>query len=240
MRLLLTFSYDGSKFKGFQRQNKERSVQKDIEDALKMIYHQDIEIKGAGRTDAGVHALGQCAHFDIYEHIPFLKNKLNNVLKNIKIKRVKEVSPEFHARFSAIEKVYEYKISFKENDDPNYYLFVKRDLDIDKMIQASKVFCGSHNFQNFVSGTRDNYETYINGIFFKKAKNRLVIEFVGMGFYRYMVRNLVGALLSVGEGKTEIKELKKMVDHPEIEKRLPTASPNGLYLKKIIYKNFLK
>lgn len=236
MRLLLTFSYDGSKFNGFQRQKNVRSVQKEIEDALKKIYNKEIEIKGAGRTDAGVHGVNQCAHFDVYHKKTFLKKKLNNILMpDIKIKCIEEKSSEFHARHSAKAKVYEYKISYKKNDNDNYYLVLKNKLDTNKMREASKLFIGHHNYENFVAGKRDNYETYINGIFFKESKNYLIIEFMGMSFYRYMVRNLVGALIEVGKGKIDKEIIQEMLDNPSKEKALPTASPNGLYLKKVIY-----
>lgn len=234
MRIKLTCSYDGSKFKGFQRQNDERSIQKELEMALSNIYNEIISVKGSGRTDKGVHAYNQVVHYDVDKKIKFLKLKLNNILKDIKIKKVKYVQDDFHARFSVKNKTYMYKISLNNKGDSNYYLNIYYDIDIKKMKQASKVFIGTHDFEYFVSGKRDNYESTVFDIKFYHFFNKLYIKFTGVGFYRYMVRNLVGALLSVGRGKVTINELESILDK-SLDRRLPTAPSNGLYLVKVRY-----
>ncbi len=234
MRILIEFRYDGSMFSGFQRQNKDRSVQKDIEDTLASIYGEKIDIKGAGRTDAGVHALGQTATFDVPYYIEQLKDILNEKLSDIEIKKLKVVDDDFHARFSAIGKVYLYKIKLNSKGKSPYYICLK-DIDIDKMKEVANVFVGTHNFKNFVSGERDNYETVIKSIKFYKVFNYMTIRFEGAGFYRYMVRNLVGAMIDAGKGKVTVDEVKSMLDHPEQHKQLSTALPNGLYLYKVLY-----
>ncbi len=235
MKLLLKFSYDGSKFYGFQRQKKERSVQKDIEEALSKIYNEDIVIKGAGRTDRGVHAINQYAHYDVKKDIKGLKSMLNKLLSDIKIKKVSIVSDDFHARYSPKKKIYIYKISYDETKDSNYYLILKKRLDVNLLKKTSKLFIGTHNFKNFVSGVRDNYETTIFNITFKERKNSLIITFEGIGFYRYMIRNLVGALIDVDKSKVTNKDIKDMLDNPDVEKQLSTAKSEGLYLKDIKY-----
>ena len=131
-----------------------------------------------------------------------------------------------------------YKINLGEynpilNDYVNQEL---KDLDIKKMQNASKEFLGIHNFKNFVSGERENYEAIIYSIEFKKKDNILEIEFIGKSFYRYMVRNLVGALIEVGKHKIDSKYIKNMLDNHEVNMVLPTASSCGLYLKEIKYK----
>lgn len=234
MRILIEFRYDGSMFSGFQRQNKDRSVQKDIEDTLASIYGEKIDIKGAGRTDAGVHALGQTATFDVPYYIEQLRSILNEKLSDIEIKKLKVVDDDFHARFSAIGKVYLYKIKLNSKGKNPYYICLK-DIDIDKMKEVANVFVGTHNFKNFVSGERDNYETVIKSIKFYKVFNYMTIRFEGAGFYRYMVRNLVGAMIDAGKGKVTVDEVKSMLDHPEQHKQLSTALPNGLYLYKVLY-----
>ena len=214
MRVKIVFSYDGSKFNGFQRLNKERTVQKEIETALTKILNNKIEIKGSGRTDAKVHADNQVAHFDIPEKKDKLKQLLNNeVLPDIFIKKLSYVDDSFHARKSSKKKEY----------------------NIHLMKEASRLLIGTHDFHNFVSGQRDSYITTINSINFTKSMGKLEIHFVGTGFYRYMVRNLVGALLEIGKYKERVDILSKMLDNPDTNITLPTAPPEGLYLHKVWY-----
>lgn len=239
MRIKLVFSYDGSRFNGFQRQKNCRSVQGEIEHALSDIYNDKVEIKGAGRTDAGVHAMGQCAHFDAIEDINNLKDILNKKLNpDIVIKSVSKVSYNFHARHSVVKKEYVYKINFGSfqaclND---YYYQPRFKLDINAMKRASRLFIGTFDFRNFVSGEKEDTTTTIYDIKFKQRFNKLEISFIGAGFYRYMVRNLVGALIEIGKYKIDEEVIKEMLYNPRIAKSLPTAPSVGLYLKKIWYK----
>lgn len=238
MRIKIVFSYDGSKFNGFQRQKKLRSVQKEIEDALSNIYEKPIEIKGAGRTDAGVHANNQVAHFDVEKNIPKLKEKLNNAIRpDIYIKQIKIVSDDFHARLSAKKKEYIYKINLGpyQSSLNDYFYQPTFKLDIMSMKDASKLFIGTHDFHNFVAGERDDYLSTIKDITITNTFHILEIRFVGIGFYRYMVRNLVGALLEVGKCKIDRNYIRKMLDNPDEKIELPTAPPQGLYLNKIWY-----
>lgn len=238
MRYFLRIKYDGSKFYGFQRQNNLLTVQNLIEDKLKEIFNEDIKIKGAGRTDRGVHALGQCLHFDsdIVIKCSYLKRKLNRLLQNnIIVKNCSIVNSDFHSRFSVKRKHYKYKISFKKSDyNSNYYLYSKK-LDIKKMKEVSKVFLGVHNFQNFVSGERDNYDCIIYKIKFEYLFNKLTIHFYGKSFYRYMVRNMVGALIDVGKGKATKEDIINLLNMPKTDKMLSTAPAKGLTLVKIYY-----
>lgn len=238
MRIKLVFSYDGSKFKGFQRQKGVRSVQATVEEALSKIYGEKIEIKGAGRTDAGVHANYQVAHYDNNKKVKNLEKRINDlVLPDIVIKSATQVKDDFHARQSAKKKEYIYKINLGpfQHALTNYYMQPRFKLDISLMKTASKYMLGTHDFKNFVAGERDDYTTTIHSITFNKRFSKLEIRFVGTGFYRYMVRNLVGALLEVGKCKVPIYEIENMISLPNIEKRLPTAEPEGLYLNKIWY-----
>ncbi len=234
-KILLQFSYDGSKFNGFQRQQNVRSVQGDLENALSKIYNKQVVVKGAGRTDRGVHAINQYAHVDNLEIIPSLKRELNNILNDIFIKKVSYVNDDFHSRYSVKKKSYEYIISFNNNDDDRYYLLYYKPLDFKLMKETSKLFIGTHNFKNFVAGYRDDYETTIFDIKFKFKNNRLHILFVGIGFYRYMIRNLVGALIDVGKLKVEKNVIENMLMCPDVDKKLSTVKPEGLYLVDIKY-----
>ena len=235
MKVMMVISYDGSKFHGFQRQNNVRNVQGYLEESLSNILNENIIIKGAGRTDAGVHAYYQVVHFETNNNISNLKNKLNNILTDVKVKKIKIVDDNFHARHSVKNKIYLYKVDLSNNKDTNYYLRVKNKLNIKKMKEASKVFLGTHDFENFVAGIREDYKSTIISIKIYKIGKTLYFKFKGYGFYRYMVRNLVGALLEVGKGKIEIEVIENMLNNKDNKRRLPTSSPNGLYLYKINY-----
>ena len=237
MRYLLKISYDGSKYFGFQRQNDLKSVQRDIELILSTFFHKEIIIKGAGRTDRGVHAKGQCAHFDVDTdfNTSELKRYMNKKLDYAKIRSVTRVSDDFHARFSVLRKHYSYKISFNRNDFNNDYCFFQKNLDIKLMKKASKLFIGIHNFQNFVSGTRDDYTCIIYKIKFVYFNKHLTIHFYGKSFYRYMVRNLVGALVDVGKGKASNEDILRLLNGEKTDKMLSTAPAKGLTLLKIYY-----
>lgn len=237
MRYLVKISYDGSKFYGFQRQNDKRSVQGDIELALSKIFNETILVKGAGRTDRGVHALGQCFHFDTkcVMKTQLLKEKLNENLTDIIVLKCKKVSEEFHSRFSVKKKHYSYLISFDKKDINSNYCYYHTPIDLKKMKKASKLFLGVHNFQNFVSGIRDDYTCIIYKINFKYRNNSLKIDFYGKSFYRYMVRNLVGALIDVGRGKATENDIIFLLNNKKTDKMLSTAPAKGLTLVKISY-----
>ena len=240
MKYLISISYDGSKFYGFQRLKDKETVQKRIEDSLSVIAKEKVTLKGAGRTDKGVHALDQKATFNLNINIDenHLQIALNNLITPyIYITKVKKVSEDFHPRFNCLKKEYIYKINLGPYNplyadyiyQPNYKINLK------SMQKCSKVFLGIHNFKNFTSGERNNYECIIYDINFQKKGNILEIKFTGKSFYRYMVRNLVGAMLDVSTNKVTIDDIKSALDYPEIKKQFKTAIPNGLYLNKIYY-----
>jgi len=240
MRYLLTVKYDGSKFNGFQRLKNNDSVQKRIEEALSLVLKTDIQVKGAGRTDRGVHANGQCCHFDaeLKMDLDKLKYVLNNILKPyIIVDKCCKVDDNFHARHSVKQKLYTYKINVG-NYDPqsaDYLYQPNYKIDINLLKKACKLFVGHHNFKNFVSGERKDYETTITKIKVSSMYGLVAIDFYGQGFYRYMVRSLVGAALEVAKGNATLIDLKTMLNKPEEKKALPVAPANGLYLEKIWY-----
>lgn len=235
MRYMVVFKYDGSKFYGFQRQKDVRNVQSYLENNLKKILNEEIVIKGAGRTDRGVHAKYQVAHFDTDKSVKGLKSRLNKNLLDMKMLKIKKVNNDFHARYSVKNKTYIYKLDLSGKKDINYYGYTYNKLDVKKMRKLSKIFIGTHDFHNFVSGFREDYTTTILNIKIYKLNNVIYFKFKGIGFYRYMVRNLVGALIEVGKGKIGKEDLEEMLYNSNIDKRLPTSSPNGLYLYKINY-----
>lgn len=240
MRYLMKVSYDGSGFYGFQRLNDYRTVQKVLEEALGVINKGEILVKGASRTDKGVHAYGQMIHFDIDYDIPAdrLMYAVNRILDNdIRVLDCKKVSNDFHARFNVKRKKYVYKINLGDFDclKSRYFLQVYEKLDIDKMRECAKVFLGCHDFRNFVAGERDNYLMCVEDIKFNMNNDILEIEFLGKSFYRYMVRNMVGAMLEVGMHKKEICDVSKMLDDYMVKKQMMTAPACGLYLMDIEY-----
>lgn len=240
MRYLVTISYDGSNFYGFQRLKNKRSVQDEIEKVLKVINKKDVEIKGAGRTDKGVHAYGQRAHFDLDINIPkerLLKAMNDSLPSDIRITHIEVVDKDFHARFNVVKKIYKYKINLGEYDPlkNNYYYQLDYDLDLKKLENACKVLKGEHNFKNFVSGERDNYDAVIYDIHLEEKEKNITITFEGKSFYRYMVRNMVGAMLDVATNKYSLDELKEMLDNVKVAKQMSCAPAQGLYLQEIFY-----
>lgn len=240
MKYLITISYDGSKYYGFQRLNDLPSVQKELEDAISIINKDRIEVKGSGRTDRGVHALRQRCHFELNYDIPCerLINAINSLLSNyIRVIDCVKVDNDFHARFNVKRKIYKYIINMGKYDvikEDYLYNYCKK-LNINNMKRASRSLLGKHSYKVFVSGNRDNYNSEIYDIKFKKDKDILIIEFIGKSFYRYMVRNMVGALILVGSGKITIDEFNNMVDNEETEYSYLTVPSNGLYLESVEY-----
>ena len=240
MKYLITVAYDGSKFFGFQRLNNEISVQGELERVLTTINKSEVLVKGAGRTDRGVHAFGQRAHFELDIEIPCdrLQRVINSSLNDyVRVNECIEVEDDFHARFEVLKKKYVYKINLGEHSPflQDYMLQNVGNLDIELMKNAAKNFLGVHNFELFTAGFRDDYTAIIYEINFQQDGEILIIEFSGKSFYRYMVRNLVGTLLEVGKGKVDADLIKSMLENPKNHKELPTAIANGLYLVEIVY-----
>ena len=239
MNYLITIAYDGSKFYGFQRLNDLESVQKCLEDALTKINKSDVVVKGAGRTDRGVHANGQRVSFklDIRISPDGLKEALNSLVKPyIYVKEVLEVSDDVHARFSVKKKKYIYKINMGEYKPilTDYVYQPEYKLDIDKMKDVAKLYLGVHDFRNFVAGEREDAQAIIYNIDFVMKDDILNIIFEGKSFYRYMVRNLVGMMIEVGRGKDKITKVEEMLNSNE-EIYGYTAPACGLYLESIEY-----
>lgn len=239
MRYLISVSYDGSKFYGFQRLKNKKTVQLELERALTKINKKSVQVKGAGRTDRGVHAKDQKVHFDLEVSVPpeRLVNAINSLVRPyIKVNTAEIVDDDFHARFNVTSKTYTYVINLGDFDPINHdYLYnYNRELDIKKMKTASKVLLGPHSYEAFTSGERDAYNSIIESIKFKRKKDILTITFVGKSFYRYMVRNLVGALILVGEGKITKRDLEDILNNKKVGNYI-TVPASGLYLENVKY-----
>ena len=243
----MTFSYDGSKYKGYQKQPKVKTVQGELEKALKTINGgTKVDVHASGRTDAGVHALNQKAHFDLdMKHITpeKLKDGLNSLIpKDIYIKHIEVVSDDFHARYNAKAKEYIYIINMGEYDpiEKDYVYQYNKKLDVAEIDRALKYLEGTHNFKSFTK-TDDEKEDYTrtivqtNLIRNMKNINKITLSFLGTGFLRYMVRNMIGTLIEIGEGKRKSEEIIEILKAQDRRKAGKTASPEGLYLKDVLY-----
>jgi tRNA pseudouridine38-40 synthase len=245
-RYLMTFSYDGSNFKGYQKQPRQRTVQGGLEKALKEISGgKKIDVVASGRTDAGVHALNQKAHFDLEMDITVdkLRMALNSLIPDdIYIKSIEEVSDTFHARYNVKFKEYMYIINLGEYNplERNYVYQYNKPLDVVEIERALKYLEGEHNFKSFV-GSDEEKESYVRTILqanlIRDIRNtqKITIVFIGTGFMKYMVRNMVGTLIEVGEGKIKGEEIINILKKENRRSAGITASPEGLYLKNVFY-----
>ena len=245
-RYFITFSYDGTNFSGYQKQPRERTIQNELEKALKEINdNKKVEVHASGRTDAKVHALNQKAHFDLDIKITKekLKKALNSLLpEDIHIKNVEEVSDNFHARYNAKGKEYIYKINMGEYNplERNYVYQYNNRLDVTEIERAMKYLEGTHNFKSFTK-TDEEKDDYVrtlsqtNLIRDLKDVNKITLVFVGTGFLRYMVRNMVGTLIEVGEGKRKSEDIITILKEQNRTHAGKTAAPEGLYLKNVFY-----
>lgn len=247
MRYLVSFSYDGSKYNGFQKQPDGLTIQNKMEEALTSINGgKSVSLCASGRTDAGVHAFNQKAHFDLKTNITVdnLKRALNSLLpKDIYVRDVVEIDDNFHARFDVKAKEYIYKINMGEYNpiEKDYVLQYCKKLDVVEIERALKYIEGTHDFKSFTSGddVREDYVRTIiqtNLIRDLKNVNMITISFLGTGFMRYMVRNLVGTLIQIGEGKYKSTDIIDILEAKDRRRAGMCADACGLYLKDVFYR----
>ena len=247
MRYFMTFAYDGSKYKGYQVQPKERTVQGEVEKTLKKINSgKKVTIHASGRTDAGVHAYNQKAHFDLdMKNITpeKLRDGLNSLLpKDIYIKHIEIVPDDFHARYNVKAKEYIYVINMGEYNpiEKDYVYQYNKKLDVVEMQRALKYLEGTHNFKSFTKADeeKDDYvRTIVQTNLYRELKNvnKITLSFLGTGFLRYQVRNMIGTLIEIGEGKRKSEDIIDIIAQEDRRKAGKTAAPEGLYLKDVLY-----
>ena len=242
MRYLIKFAYDGSNYSGFQKQRGLLTIEEEMEKALSKVNDKKTKITATGRTDKGVHALCQYAHADIDVKIneKKLKRALNsNLPPDIHVIEAKIVSNDFHARYNVKSKTYKYIINVGEYNplERNYAFQYNHKLDIKKMKEAINVFIGKHDFRAFVTENKDkdNCIRTITKANIDVQNEKIIITFVGDGFLRYQVRNMVGILIRVGEGKLSANDLKKILESKDRTKSGKTAPSEGLYLVNVDY-----
>ncbi|HUP61220.1 MAG TPA: tRNA pseudouridine(38-40) synthase TruA [Thermoanaerobaculia bacterium] len=242
MRLLLTIQYLGTRYGGWQAQANAMSVQQVVEEALVRVFNEAVRIHGAGRTDAGVHALAQRAHVDVPFDIPprGLILGLNQILPHdVRVTAIERVADDFHARFAAKAKTYEYRIWNAEVADvfaAETHAHVARTLDVDAMHEAAQAIAGSHDFRAFTVADPEVSSTTrtIESIDVARDGNVVCITVTADGFLRYMVRRIAGSLIEVGRGKLDGDALRRSLE-PELEAARWTAPAKGLVLRGIRY-----
>lgn len=245
MRWKCICAYDGTDFEGWQRQPNGCAVQNHLEATLSQIFATPIQIQGSGRTDAGVHARGQCFHFDAdWKHEPkkLVRALHANLEKSIQIKSLKKVSDDFHARFSVTGKRYIYRITLGRPDpiDARYVWDCRElPLDLEAMRAAAAQMVGTQDF-TALSATHGkdadpNPVKTVHRVAIKKQGNHIRIDTEGSGFLYRMVRSMTGALYAVGRGRLTPEDIREIIDSKERTHRIVTAPARGLFLDKVFY-----
>ena len=242
---LIKIEYDGSKFVGWQYQKNGISIQEKIEKALKKVLNSKIKINGAGRTDRGVHAFGQFANFlikkKIEDKIKFL-NSMNFFLgKNlISIIEIKEKKKEFHARYHAKERIYEYQITNRQGSlsiDKGKSWHIKKTIDSSILKKGAKILEGTHDFSTFraASCSAKSPIKKINSVKINRRGDKIFIRFSSRSFLQNQVRSMVGSLKYLSTGKWSLNEFKKIFRSKKRIDCAPPAPACGLYLMNIRY-----
>lgn len=240
----LVIEYDGKEFNGWQKQPNKLNIQGTIEKAIETITKEKVDLIASGRTDAGVHALGQVANFKTNSNIPIDKFAIainSNLKKSIIIKSAEEVDERFHSRLSCKKKTYRYIINNSKYGTAiyrNLETCIKEKLDIEKMKEAIKYFEGEHDFKAFkASGTssKSSVRTIYKAEVIEKENDRIYIELTGNGFLYNMVRIIVGTLVEVGIGRIKPEDIKKIIESKDRKNAGKTLPPQGLYLLKVDY-----
>ncbi len=245
IRYKITIAYDGTGYAGWQVQPRKNTVQAEIERAIEQLTSKTIRIHHSGRTDAGVHAKGQVAHFDLETAVDSRRfmNSLNAILKSdVRIMKLQKVRADFNARYDAVSKEYRYFIWNGPAVPPElrlYRLHERRPLDIAAMKRAAEALVGKHDFAAFTANpNREIGGTVktINKITITRSRaGDVTIAVVGEGFLYKMVRSIAGFLIRVGIGELEAKETKRLLKSTERTNKVPTAKALGLFLWKVDY-----
>jgi len=237
----LMFEYDGTNYVGWQRQENGRSIQGDLESALQQLLQETVNVIGAGRTDAGVHARGQVANFRTETQLDFkaIQGGLNALLpEDIVIHSVEEVPLEFHARYSAKERFYSYLITREPSAlQRNYSWYVKYPLDIDAMKRTASVITGTHDFASFCKANAD-VEHHLCTVFtscWQIDGSFLRYTISADRFLHGMVRALVGTMVNVGRGYTTLEEFMSLLEKKDRSEAGMAAPAKGLVLEKVVY-----
>ena len=243
-RIKMTLAYDGTAFNGYQVQPNGRTVQEEVQRALKQMHKgRTVHVTGSGRTDAGVHAAGQVIHFDTPLSIPVENwtRALNAQLPpDIRIVQTEFASDDFHARYNVIRKTYQYRVHHRAASDVfrrNYAVHEPRKLDLIEIKKAAAYLVGEHDFTSFCSArseVKDKVRT-IYRIDIEQDHDEVLFTFEGNGFLYNMIRVLMGTFLEVGRGQRQADELPLILEAKDRNRAGKTAPPHGLYLWEVSY-----
>lgn len=239
----LVIEYEGTNYSGWQNQDDVVTVQETIEKAIYKATGESAKLVGSGRTDKGVHSLGQVANFLTNSTIPGYKFKtvLNNLLPgDVAIIKSEEANIGFHARFDAVKKRYMYRIYNGKTPRPLYRRFscqYKHNLDIEKMREASKYLLGTHDFRSFMGKKTDVHTTVrtIYKIDIEREGDFILLTFEGDSFLKHMIRIIVGTLTKIGNGQIPVEKIKTIIESKDRGLAGKTAPPEGLFLLKVFY-----
>ncbi len=241
LRYRIIIQYDGTRFRGWQLQKNHRTIQGELEKSLKKINKNKlVRVHGAGRTDTGVHATGQVAHFDLSTDLDDikLKNALNgNLPKDIRVMNCDQVTDKFHARFSAKKRHYLYRTrNNKFLLDRNFTWSIEK-LDLDRLNDVAKIIKGDHDFTSFSRNNKnlDNRRCIIYESLWKEDNEIVNYYIAGNRFLHHMVRYLVGTMVEVIRQKFEFDYFKELINSPTENVNIFKAPPQGLVLTKVDY-----
>jgi tRNA pseudouridine38-40 synthase len=240
----LLIEYDGTNYQGWQVQPKGPTIQGTLEEKLKLLTGEPIQLFGSGRTDSGVHALAQVAHFKTQSQMDIgsMQRALNSLLPpDIVIQKIEEVDEGFHARRHSKSKVYEYRIlnrNLRSAFHRGYVWHIPQRLNLMEMRKATKSLIGEHDFSAFRtvgSSTRTTVRR-VTRAEWKRGRDGLIrFEIEANGFLKQMVRSIIGTLVEIGKGKMNAMEFRKILDSKDRKKAGPTAPAQGLFLKEVKY-----
>ena len=243
-RYKIKIEYDGTPFAGWQFQTNGQSVQEVLQKAIFNFSKENVIVTGAGRTDSGVHALSQIAHFDLKKKIqkknllPAINQNISN--KSVTVLKINRVNKNFHARHDAKKRTYEYLIVNRQSPltlQKNKAWHIRKKLDIKAMKKGSKLLLGTHDFSTYRAascGAKSPVRT-MEKILIKKSKDKISLQFTSRSFLQQQVRSMVGCIKYLGEGKWSIDKFKNAFKLKKRSKCAPPAPACGLYLKNITY-----
>ena len=242
-RYKLTFEYDGTNFNGWQKQPEERTVQGAIETALAEFYQKKIDIVGQGRTDAGVHARGQVAHADLPSKysITRIHRAMRGVLpRDIALVHIQKVAVDFHARFHATSRTYQYRVLNRHSPlMRNYSWSVFKPLSIDLLHKCADLIQGEHDFINFCIPPNESEKSTICTIYQSSWNNEddeLIYQVEGNRFLRHLVRRLVGAMIQVADNTLQLDDFQQLLSAQKTDRKAHAAPAKGLTLMSVSYK----
>ena len=243
-RYKIKIEYEGTPFVGWQFQKNGRSIQEVLQKAIFNFSKERVVVIGAGRTDSGVHALAQVAHFDLKKKIerknllPAINQNIGN--KPVTILKINKINKKFHARHDAKKRTYQYLIINRQSPlalQKNKAWHIRKKLDVKTMIIGAKLLLGTHDFSTFRAascGAKSPIKT-MEKILIKKNKDKITLQFTSRSFLQQQVRSMVGCLKYLGEGKWNLNDFKNSFKSVNRSKCAPPAPACGLYLKNINY-----